>query len=95
VRHLNDLLLRRVRIGLLIPKGGKAHLKRIRKLCSPALPWSKGRWKREIKQYLLQWRNAHALPAERYEALKDQRMSFGRRIVVALENFVRKIFAGR
>ena len=63
VRHLTDLLLRRVRIGLLTPKGGKAYLGRIKKLCRPVLPWDKKRWKQEIKMYLIQWKHAHALPA--------------------------------
>lgn len=51
VRHLTDLLLRRVRIGLLIPNGGKEYLSRIKKLCRPVLPWSRKRWKQETKMY--------------------------------------------
>jgi glycerol-3-phosphate dehydrogenase len=65
VRHLGDLLLRRVRIGLLTPQGGKEHLKRIRTLCQPALPWDNKRWKEEIAMYLEQWNRCHALPAKR------------------------------
>ncbi len=65
VRHLGDLLLRRVRIGLLTPQGGKEHLKRIRTLCQPALPWDNKRWKEEIAMYLEQWNRSHALPAKR------------------------------
>ena len=41
IRHLTDLLLRRVRIGSLTPEGGKAYLKRIRKLCQNVLPWDR------------------------------------------------------
>jgi glycerol-3-phosphate dehydrogenase len=62
VRHLSDLLLRRVRIGLLTPQGGKEHLKRIRTLCQVALPWNSKRWKEEIAMYLEQWNRSHALP---------------------------------
>ena len=65
VRHLGDLLLRRVRIGLLTPQGGKKHLKRIRILCQPALPWDSKRWKEEIAMYLEQWNRSHALPVQR------------------------------
>ena len=65
VRHLGDLLLRRVRIGLLSPEGGKKHLKRIRSLCQPALPWNSRRWRQEITTYLFQWNRAHALPVQR------------------------------
>ena len=65
IRHLGDLLLRRVRIGLLTPNGGKAYLKRIQKLCKKALPWDRRRWKEEIDIYLVQWNHAHALPSRR------------------------------
>jgi glycerol-3-phosphate dehydrogenase len=65
VRHLGDLLLRRVRLGLLTPQGGKEHLKRIRTLCQPALPWDSKRWKEEIATYLEQWDRSHALPVQR------------------------------
>jgi len=64
VRHLSDLLLRRVRIGLLTPRGGKAYLGRIKKLCRPVLPWSRKRWRQEIKVYFNLWKTAHALPAK-------------------------------
>ncbi len=62
VRHLSDLLLRRVRIGLLTPEGGKAYLKRIHKLCKDALPWNRKRWKEEIKTYLEHRKRYYALP---------------------------------
>jgi glycerol-3-phosphate dehydrogenase len=65
VRHLSDLLLRRVRIGLLTPQGGKEHLKRIRNLCQPALPWDRKRWKKEIADYLEHWNRYHGLPIQR------------------------------
>jgi glycerol-3-phosphate dehydrogenase len=65
IRHLGDLLLRRVRIGLLTPNGGKAYLKRIQKLCKKALPWDRRRCKEEIDIYLAQWNHAHALPIRR------------------------------
>lgn len=68
IRHLADLLLRRVRIGLLTPRGGRAYLKRIRKLCRPALPWDKRRWKKEIQAYLAQWNESHAPPLKHAES---------------------------
>ncbi|MBW2437070.1 MAG: hypothetical protein JRF29_07315 [Deltaproteobacteria bacterium] len=63
-RQLDDLLLRRVRIGLLTPRGGKAYLKRIRTLCQPVLPWDSTRWKEEMAMYLEQWNRFHALPVQ-------------------------------
>ncbi len=65
VRHLTDLLLRRVRIGLLTPQGGKAYLKRIRRLCRASLPWDRKRWKEEIHGYLTHWDRVHRVPLER------------------------------
>ena len=77
IRHLGDLLLRRVRIGLLTPNGGKAYLKRVQKLCKKALPWDRRRWKEEINLYLAQWNHAHALPIRRTEfAVQRKLFSF-------------------
>ena len=64
VRHLSDLLLRRVRIGLLTSQGGKEHLKRIRSLCQSALPWDSKRWKEEIGMYLEHWNRYHGVPIQ-------------------------------
>ena len=38
-RFLVDLLLRRTRIGLLLPEGGMGHLLRIRTVCQAELGW--------------------------------------------------------
>lgn len=63
VRHLSDLLLRRVRIGLLLPQGGAAHLDRIQDLCAPMLSWSESRWRKERQSYLELWKRTHQVPA--------------------------------
>jgi len=63
VHHLSDLLLRRVRLGLLTPGGGKPYLGRIRKLCEPVLPWSSKRWEDEIQSYLDLWDRVHKMPS--------------------------------
>jgi len=67
IRHLADLLLRRVRIGLLTPKGGREYLGRVRKLVAPVLPWDRKRWKKEISGYLDQWEYAHSVPGVKPE----------------------------
>ncbi|MDY6793445.1 MAG: glycerol-3-phosphate dehydrogenase/oxidase [Thermodesulfobacteriota bacterium] len=65
VKHLDDLLLRRLRIGLLTPQGGKSYLKRIRRLCKNSLPWNHKRWRKEIKIYLEKWERCYApVPTE-------------------------------
>ncbi|MBW1893497.1 MAG: glycerol-3-phosphate dehydrogenase/oxidase [Deltaproteobacteria bacterium] len=62
VRHLEDLLLRRVRIGLLLPEGGKEYLDKIQKLCKSILPWDEKRWEEEKKAYLKLWQEAYSVP---------------------------------
>jgi len=63
-RHLTDLLLRRVRIGLLTPRGGEEHLDRIQKLCRPALDWDEERWEEEIRMYFKVWNSAYSPPVQ-------------------------------
>ncbi|MGK5090955.1 glycerol-3-phosphate dehydrogenase/oxidase [Deltaproteobacteria bacterium TL4] len=62
IRHLSDLLLRRVRVGLLIKEGGMEWMPRIQKLCQPVLDWDEQRWKNEIKAYHEHWKQAYSLP---------------------------------
>lgn len=62
VRRLEDLLLRRVRLGLLARQGGMEHLERIRELCGPALGWDKARWEGETSSYLETIRRAYSVP---------------------------------
>ncbi len=62
IRHLTDLLLRRVRIGILTPSGGRNYLDRIESICRSALPWDDGRWSDERKAYVDLWNMAHKIP---------------------------------
>lgn len=62
VLHLDDLLLRRTRIGLLLAEGAAAELPRIRALCQPRLGWSDARWDSEQQRYLELWRRCYSLP---------------------------------
>jgi glycerol-3-phosphate dehydrogenase len=52
VLHLDDLLLRRTRLGLLLAEGAKAELPQIRALCQARLGWSEERWASEERDYL-------------------------------------------
>jgi glycerol-3-phosphate dehydrogenase len=62
VVHLEDLLLRRVRVGHLLPRGGASLLPRIRTICQPELGWSDDRWATEQSAYLRLWDESYGLP---------------------------------
>jgi glycerol-3-phosphate dehydrogenase len=61
VVHLDDLLLRRLRLGLLVPNGGLDQMDRIRSIVQTELGWDDGRWKAEEKSYLDLWNCAYRL----------------------------------
>lgn len=62
VMHLDDLLLRRVRLGILLPEGGKSLLPEIRTICQPLLGWDDQRWETEEINYLELWHRHYSLP---------------------------------
>jgi glycerol-3-phosphate dehydrogenase len=62
VVHLDDLLLRRVRLGIQLPHGGTALLPDIRRICQEALGWDDHRWLAEEAAYLALWRKHYSLP---------------------------------
>jgi len=61
VLHLEDLLLRRTRLGLQLRHGGADLMPRIRAICQPELGWSSRRWDTEQAAYLALW-SAHYSP---------------------------------
>ena len=62
VAHLDDLLLRRTRLGLLLPEGGRLILPEVRRICQPELGWNDRRWKQEEHAYLALWQRHYSLP---------------------------------
>ena len=64
VVHLQDLLLRRTRLGLLLRGGGIEHLARIRAICQGELGWSDARWVQEQAAYLALWQQHYSLPQD-------------------------------
>jgi glycerol-3-phosphate dehydrogenase len=60
VEHLDDLLLRRVRLGLLLPHGASGLLSRIRSIVQPELGWSDERWQQEETAYLKTWQRYYS-----------------------------------
>jgi glycerol-3-phosphate dehydrogenase len=51
VEHLDDLLLRRVRLGMLLPDGASAEMERVRAIAQSELGWDDAKWQREEKRY--------------------------------------------
>ncbi len=60
VVHLQDLLLRRTRLGLLLRGGGVDHLPRIRAICQGELGWDDARWASEQAAYLALWQQHYS-----------------------------------
>lgn len=63
VRRLDDLLLRRTRIGLVAPRGGEALLPLFEAPCRDELGWDAARWADEAARYRAHWNERHAPPA--------------------------------
>ena len=62
VVHLDDLLLRRARVGLLMAEGGLGQMDRIRAVAQPELGWDDAAWQREEARYRGIWTASYSLP---------------------------------
>ena len=62
VLHLEDLLLRRVRLGLTAPQGGIPLLSTIGEIVVTELGWSPEKWRQETESYTNLWNKTHQLP---------------------------------
>ncbi|PPK96114.1 glycerol-3-phosphate dehydrogenase [Kineococcus xinjiangensis] len=62
VNSLQDLMLRRTRLGLLLPFGGAEVLDRVGALCAEELGWDASRWARERSAYAARIRASHSVP---------------------------------
>jgi glycerol-3-phosphate dehydrogenase len=60
VVHLADLLLRRIRIGMLLPGGAENQLARVRKVVQAELGWSDDKWQDEAAAYMDTWRKYYS-----------------------------------
>jgi glycerol-3-phosphate dehydrogenase len=60
VVHLEDLLLRRVRIGMLLPNGAKEHLAKVKGIVQGELGWDDWRWQQEAAAYLDTWQKYYS-----------------------------------
>jgi glycerol-3-phosphate dehydrogenase len=69
VVHLEDLLLRRLRLGLLLERGGESEMPRIEAICRRELGWDDARWNDEVAAYRTLWRESYSLPPK--ESIPD------------------------
>jgi len=65
VVHLDDLLLRRSRIGLLLPLGGEQLFAQLQPLCQTALHWDDAQWQHEVARYQDIIQRYYGLPRHR------------------------------
>jgi glycerol-3-phosphate dehydrogenase len=63
VVHLDDLLLRRTRIGALMKNGAEALFPAIENICAEELHWDAARWQFELSRYRDIWTQHYYLPA--------------------------------
>ncbi|MCB1704437.1 MAG: glycerol-3-phosphate dehydrogenase/oxidase [Halioglobus sp.] len=62
VVHLDDLLLRRTRLGSLLEQGGVALFPALQAICEAELGWDDARWQAEEARYREIWRQHYYLP---------------------------------
>ncbi|OGO13667.1 MAG: hypothetical protein A2Y93_05150 [Chloroflexi bacterium RBG_13_68_17] len=62
VVHLDDLLLRRTRLGLALPQGGQPWLTQMRGIVQPELAWTDARWAQEVDAYIRLWNACYSPP---------------------------------
>ncbi|PKG35070.1 glycerol-3-phosphate dehydrogenase/oxidase [Psychrobacter sp. Sarcosine-3u-12] len=65
VIHLDDLLLRRTRVGLILPHGAMTPLisARLKQICQQELGWDEQKWQQEVARYSELWQRYYHLPA--------------------------------
>ena len=65
VIHLDDLLLRRTRLGLILPHGAMTPLisAKLKQICQQELGWNEQKWQQEVTRYQDLWQRYYHLPA--------------------------------
>jgi glycerol-3-phosphate dehydrogenase len=99
VVHLEDLLLRRTRLGLLLPQGGGNILSRVEGICREELGWDRKRWLEEADAYCRVWRERYSLPERSsipdwYRLLEEARAIRSSRLAVRRQRRKRRWIRG-
>lgn len=71
VAKLEDLMLRRTRLGLLMEGGGAALMPQIEAVCRAELGWSREHWDAQVEAYLKLWRRCYYLPQSMWPEAVD------------------------
>ncbi|MDX1803730.1 MAG: glycerol-3-phosphate dehydrogenase/oxidase [Alcanivorax sp.] len=64
VVHLDDLMLRRTRLGLILPQAGDAALCQLKPTIQAQLGWDEARWQQEHQRYLEIHQRYYGVPAD-------------------------------
>ena len=62
VVHLDDILLRRTRLGLLLKNGAEELFPSVEEICRQVLGWDNIKWQQEVSRYRVIWRQHYSLP---------------------------------
>ena len=62
VQHLDDLLLRRTRLGLCLPDGGAEIFASLKEICQTELGWDAEQWQSEVSRYQDIWQRFYYFP---------------------------------
>ena len=62
VEHLDDLLLRRTRLGMCLPNGGITLYPALKDIFLSNRSWDDERWQKEVNRYEKIWKNHYSLP---------------------------------
>jgi glycerol-3-phosphate dehydrogenase len=60
--HLDDILLRRTRVGLFCNNGGLSFKNIIKEICMAEMQWSESQWNDEWDRYMNIWNTSYSLP---------------------------------
>ena len=63
VVHLDDLMLRRTRLGAILENGGESLFKAIEKICAQELHWDAELWNVELGRYQEIWKTHYYMPS--------------------------------
>ena len=61
--HLDDLMLRRTRLGMCLPNGGSTLFPALKELFLSNHSWDDERWQKEVTRYEKIWRQYYSLPS--------------------------------